>query len=548
MGEQHHIVQKLIFEIELSSDEDDAFGLQTKISDGYERLLLAALCEIFDKLIGEDEVLRIDKLEINLGEVSPQYLEYDLPEKTRKEMEQALDKLLYEVRQSPHGNAEVRIETPAGETITVQATVEQRTYSALSTLAYLLEYGVLPWTEDRKEKPTLRWLVAQAMEKYPGQLRRVLQQLSHKPYVFRRLALQLPGEQLQYLAAITGSSFSSKLPVFFKQLQQWIQALPKPGEQTVQRKNITTEKLTVFFWEETLRYFSVNEQFTSISGSAPDVLFLTEMLHSVLRHFEIKITARQIKQAGTKLDPVLEIVIKKLLEEAVQTESKETNGKQHEQRRAGESFKIIDDGKKDKQVGPGDIDRILEAMSVDPQLPEPPELKDGGIYVGNAGLVILAAYIPRFFKNLGYVSGKEFVDEESKWKAVHMLQWLVNGDREKGDNTEANEHDLLLNKLLCGIDIAEPVPAFVQLSEKEKDAGIELLSAIIANWPLIKKVSVPAFQVTFLVKEGKLERMAAGWNLFIHRDSTVDLLIDRLPWSISMILFPWNKETIFVEW
>lgn len=145
------------------------------------------------------------------------------------------------------------------------------------------------------------------------------------------------------------------------------------------------------------------------------------------------------------------------------------------------------------------------------------------------------------------------MDEEAKWKAVHLLQWLVDGDRKKeenegGEKTELTEHDLVLNKIFCGIDIAEPVPVSVELSEKEKEEGIDLLKAVIENWTIIKRSSVQGLQITFLVKEGKLKRLQQDWSLFIHRDSGVDMLIDKLPWGISMIKFPWNKETIYVEW
>ena len=35
------------------------------------------MSEIFDKLVGENEVVRIDKLEINLGNISSQHLDYE---------------------------------------------------------------------------------------------------------------------------------------------------------------------------------------------------------------------------------------------------------------------------------------------------------------------------------------------------------------------------------------------------------------------------------------------------------------------------------------
>jgi hypothetical protein len=529
MGKQNHIVQKLTVEIGLAAQEE-AFNIQSKISNDHQRLMLDTMSEIFDRLVGENEVVKIDRLEINLGNISAEHLEYELQEKIRKEIEEALIKLLFEVRSSPHGNAEVRIETSVGDTITVQANVQDRSFSLLDTLVYFLEYGVLPWSDDKKVKPTLRFLVAQAMEKHPDQLRQTLQQLSHKEYIFRRLSLQLPEEQLHYLAAILGSSFSSKLPVLFKEIERWIETvLRDAGNELSPGKTMTAAQLRLFIREETLRYFSANNGSAAISSAQSDVIFIGEILAKIISHFEIPVTAALIRKVKSSFENAVEAAVKKLLADTVEAEQKRKNKKE-------EPEEIIQPKKKE-------------------ELPETPEV-DEGIYIENAGLVILAPYLPGFFRNLGLVTGKEFVDDDAKWKAVHLLQWLVEGGREKEEEkqedekerTELTEHDLVLNKIICGIDIAEPVPVSFELSENEKEEGIKLLKAVIGNWTIISRISVMSLQTTFLVKEGKLRRMEKDWHLFIHRDSAIDMLIDKLPWGISMTRFPWNKETIYVEW
>ena len=139
---------------------------------------------------------------------------------------------------------------------------------------------------------------------------------------------------------------------------------------------------------------------------------------------------------------------------------------------------------------------------------------------------------------------KKFVSDEARYRAIHMLQWLTYGEEMP---EEINEHELLLNKLLCGVEIAEPVPLSVVLTEKEKEEAESLLKAVIANWTIIKRSSFRALR-SFFRKEGRLTRDGSDWDLLIQRDSATEILIDNLPWSISIVKMPWNEHTIYVEW
>jgi hypothetical protein len=312
-----------------------------------------------------------------------------------------------------------------------------------------------------------------------------------------------------------------------------------------------------------LRYFASGNGSAVISSPQSDVIFLSELLVNVISHFEIKVAAGLIKNVKGKFESTFEIVIKKLFKETLEaefkrkalnkTEDNEIVKSKNKQAKEPGSEKKQKAGKDDEPTQPGkksDQQKAAELLkpAAKEEFPETAEL-ESGIYIENAGLVILAPYIVNFFKNLGYVNGKEFVDDNAKWKAVHLLQWLVRGDEEKGEEkVEVNEHELVLNKIICGLDIAEPVPTVFNLSAEEKKEGEGLLQAVIENWAIIKNSSVHSLRVTFLQKEGKLKRQDENWDLLIHRDSAVETLIDRLPWGISMIKMPWNKATINVEW
>jgi hypothetical protein len=170
---------------------------------------------------------------------------------------------------------------------------------------------------------------------------------------------------------------------------------------------------------------------------------------------------------------------------------------------------------------------------------------EGILYVSNAGLVLTSPFLPRLFEMLE-MTGKG--DGATGWRtqaatahATHLLQFLVDG------RASAPEPTLVLNKILCGLDLATPVDAGIEITERERDASEQLLKSMIANWQVIAQSSITALRETFLQREGKLERHESGWKLRVQRKS-LDVLVDRVPWSFSVIRLPWMPLPLYVTW
>lgn len=170
---------------------------------------------------------------------------------------------------------------------------------------------------------------------------------------------------------------------------------------------------------------------------------------------------------------------------------------------------------------------------------------DTKVYVDNAGLVLAAAFLPALF---GKLDMTESSGGASHWKsadaaarATHLLQFLVNGQ------ASAPEPTLILNKVLCGLGAEAPVGAGIEITDREKDEGENLLRAMIANWRPIEQSSIDALRETFLHRDGRLEPHYRGLKLVVQR-RTVDVLVDQIPWSISVIQFPWMPLPLYVTW
>jgi len=166
------------------------------------------------------------------------------------------------------------------------------------------------------------------------------------------------------------------------------------------------------------------------------------------------------------------------------------------------------------------------------------------IYIANAGLVLLANYAPRLFAMLGLLDGHAFVDEAAQQRAVHCLVYLTDG------HTDSEEHAWVLDKLLCGMSIDEPVPPAPPLDPVIPTLD-SLLPAAIAHWSALGSTSPRGLRQTFLQRIGRLVEHEAHegehWRLKVQ-PGPFDVLLDRLPWRYGTIKLPWMKGAIHVDW
>ncbi|MCL1123738.1 contractile injection system tape measure protein [Shewanella surugensis] len=175
----------------------------------------------------------------------------------------------------------------------------------------------------------------------------------------------------------------------------------------------------------------------------------------------------------------------------------------------------------------------------DPQVEE----QSQRIYINNAGLVLIAPYIPRLLTVLGVVSPPQTHMIQDKQKAVHLLAQLVSG---KDVNAE---YLLVFNKLLCGLSLSMPISTSTDITLKEKQTIDNLLNSVITHWQAIGKTSISGFRETFLQRDGVLSKdnEKNHWHLQVQ-PKAFDMLLDKLPWSYSLIKLPWMECPLHVTW
>ncbi|HEX5336880.1 MAG TPA: contractile injection system tape measure protein, partial [Gallionella sp.] len=163
------------------------------------------------------------------------------------------------------------------------------------------------------------------------------------------------------------------------------------------------------------------------------------------------------------------------------------------------------------------------------------------VYIANAGAVLLTPYLPQLFRMLDLMDGPKFKDARSAERAIHLLQFAVN------ERCDSPEFLLVLNKILCGVVSRVPIVREIEPLAREKETIEGMLRAVIGNWSILGNTSVQGLRESFLQRRGRLQLKEEGWHLKVEQRG-IDVLIDRLPWSISIIRHPWMTRPVFVEW
>jgi len=166
-----------------------------------------------------------------------------------------------------------------------------------------------------------------------------------------------------------------------------------------------------------------------------------------------------------------------------------------------------------------------------------PVLKEG-VFVDNAGLVIVAAFLPAFFKKLNIASDNILTDQH---KAACLIQFLASG------KVQVAEFELGLARILSGFELDEPVNTMLEFSEEEKKEADELLQSVLEYWSILKNTSIESLRESFLMRAGKLSFDGKEWLLQVQQKG-YDVLLQNLPWNISMIKLPWMKYLLRTEW
>jgi len=168
-------------------------------------------------------------------------------------------------------------------------------------------------------------------------------------------------------------------------------------------------------------------------------------------------------------------------------------------------------------------------------------LTEKNIHITNAGLILFHPFLVAFLEHVGLMVDRKFPDPKNARRAVLLLQYLASGSE------QFPEPDLLLNKILCGLPVQEPVSLQLVPTSDEIRITEELFEVLAERWPQIGHASAEEIRNAFIIGKGILGFTEDGWKLRVEKRSH-DILLETLPWSFSIIKTPMMDKKLMVEW
>jgi hypothetical protein len=174
---------------------------------------------------------------------------------------------------------------------------------------------------------------------------------------------------------------------------------------------------------------------------------------------------------------------------------------------------------------------------------KPEDSDEHPLMVTHAGLILLHPFLARFLESTGV---KENTSAQLSPfhlpRAAALLYFIVTGQE------EIFEYDLAFVKTLLGLTPEASLCVSEGLvTETDKAEAEGLLTSAIAHWTALKKTSADGFRRSFLQRQGLLRDTENGWQLQVERQPH-DVLLEHLPWSISVVKLPWMTRPIYTEW
>ncbi len=597
----HHFIAKQITELSIRNAEE-AYKVQNDFANAFRREAVPMLEKLFDRLFGDDEVVRIEKLEIDLGNISAKDLSAgNFVALLQQKLEEALTVHIHQSEQPVQ-----RLPMPKNH---------------FEQWLYFLEYGSFSWEMPQPKQQ--QWLrdVLDTLATEVSAINQLTQLLRKNNTAFKRLILQHEAVFLKTIAELFTGQKQDELSPFLKEWQQIRRTIHK--KQKTKKTAQTFRETEQIFWTTILeKVILQREKKTSQTLCADYILanITTELISerpliiqqinkafplttALLKQKNISeyIAENQLndyttssnlseeeKQSHTKKEaqnnnqPTEKSTITssgndKLTKQTRDEISEEKSAQQIEKEKNTSIPQSSNLSEKEKQSftkneaqnnnQPTEKSAITSTENnkhTKPQFADPNSRDDNTTthqhpnnsttqkpqfttqqpdnhYIPNAGIVMLHPFLGHLFKKLKLTKGGAFKNTKSTQKAILLLHYLTTQE------IKTPEYQLTLPKFLCGVPLNTPIDHYTKLTKKEKEEAENLLQAAIEHWGALGKVSNASLREGFLKREGKLEKTSGGWQLQIEKQ-TIDILLDQLPWNLSIVKLPQMEDILKVDW
>lgn len=481
-----HIIQKVLAELNIAEHERDP-AMSDRLQESVSHVL-QKLEPVLDEVSGES-LCRIDSLsvEITLSKSKLHQLDEHLEKAIREKVMDSMKEVQASVVDTQKKSELERL--TGGEK-----------YQEL--LSGFLKTGFLPWwAEPGDLSDAEEWLSGLSANEWVSFAKPLVQD---HPKAIRRLAAQLPETLIRELIqkSISGVFKNDRILQLRRVILQFFTERKDTGSISADIRSEFNERMIQKIFsginEEDLMEEMLKVSMRYIADLSPESSTIENRIHSFKKYFEDS----GFSDTGNKIEKVLKALEVSGMD--TQSEFSETEPKK----------------------------RSVEKESRE---------KTVGIRVINAGLILMHPFLESFFKNLGFVDGGEFLNEAAQERAICLFHYLATGDE------EFPEYELTLPKFLCGWPFDLPVKRYISLAEFEKGEAESLLLSCIDHWKALKNTSVEGLRENFLRRAGILRKEEFGWSLYVEQE-THDILLQKIPWNLSVVKLKWMDEMLTIHW
>ncbi len=473
-----HLINRLHFEIRCP-EQEQAFTLRHHFAQTLQPEIAEIIDQVCSEYVSEQEWLRIDKLELDLGHFAPNVFTRDFAATFRDRFAKQLAKQLGQI------------------SVGQRHAAKQNT--GLQLFCHFMLLGSLPWWA-READVDIHAITLTLCTDMPARLRDFFGLHRLNRTVWTRSALQLDDAAK---SAVIG---------LFSELRD--------------------AETDLLHWVETCKTNAIRfDEPERISGSIRRIL----LIHAadIIDH---------AREEGAVNKAVLDEVITAANPDRPESMLQLAKAAFGEQRTFGHPTSLASlPAKMAIEQSLADSEQPYGGSEDFSLYAEPETGPEQRYVVHHAGLILLAPFFSRFFDACGLLDGLEWRTKDSQYQAVHALKYLTTGLQKTA------EYSLLLEKLICGIGIEEPIPLDIALQEQQIDQAHELLISVIEHWQALKNSSIDGLREAFLKRDGLITQKNNGWLLQVER-KTLDVLLESIPWGYATITLPWNGYLIHVEW
>ncbi len=523
MGKLPHRIFRQQWQVTAES-EAEAFSLRKQIRERWEDTIVPVFEKAFDDHSNGDEMIYIPKMEIKLKVSGNEHLW------------ESISSGLYHQLSDLLGSDQTRNSTlSSGRSEGVR--IPAKLYR-FEVLIHYLQTGNLPWQEDTEVKE-VKANISAAISDHRGQLIDFLQNYKATHVVLFRLFQLLPDDEIFLLAKDLCSHLSNASK---DQLNNLIIVLLQPGDNGL--NSHLSRMIMASLVEAGISHCDSNadpDWFKKAEQLVP-----SETMVQLRRHLNpgsghpIGIDSDRIKNRSqvSHLEISENLVSESENSVADNDSASEFNGL------TVPVGHLPNEGKMPEH--PEFSGNLLSGVTVN-------ELSGAGPFrqlqfeerfmVQNAGLLLLHPFMSSFFMQTGVLSeNKKAIPPYHLSNAAALLHYLATG------RDEVYEFEIGFVKLLLGLEPDQSLPVSAgTLSQAQKDEAESLLTAVVGHWNAIKNTSVSGLRESFIQRGAMIYRTEDGWKVQPESRS-YDMLLNTIPWSFSIIRFPWMEKLIYTEW